>query len=583
MDEAESRIRNDAEATASPSDFERLKRLLFGDEREAIDAAGERLARIERTQRDLPVRLPEAIERAQSGEGGSTRMARALARPVTQALGSAVRDNRQVIVDVLFPVIGPAIRKAIAEALRNLVADLNGAIESSFTLRGLKWRVEAWRSGVPYAQIVLKHTLSYRVDHVFLIARGSGLVLARESSPDLPDLDADAIAGMLTAIGEFVHDSLGNENDASTLDAARVGEHVLWVVQGPRANLACFIRGVPPARLHAVLEQRLEDIHADLGDPADPAVIDAGLLASLRPDALSRDAGDAAPARRAVPRWPLWLLLVAALALAGWFALREYRWSTALDALRARLQAHPGFVLTGIDADDHASLTVHGLLDADAEPITPDLVAAPAGAKVHFDTAGYVSSDDSIVARRAHRLLAVPDGVAVAVRDGVLALSGRADAAWIATARERAAWVPGVHGVDLSLTANSDPAALARRRLDALAVQIAARRIGFDRATEPAADGGAILDGIAADAKQAESLARSAGVAIEWTAVGTNDEPGSDALNARLRAARARWLAGELARRGVTNVAIAADDDADAAHADRRAAFVRLTIAGPRP
>src|SRR4029450_9844231 len=101
-----------------------------------------------------------AIERAQEGIGAA-RIATALAKPVTQALGAAGRENRQVIVDVLFPVIGPAIRKAIAEALRNLVADVNGAIESSFSVRGMRWRVEAWRSGVPYAQIVLKHTLTY--------------------------------------------------------------------------------------------------------------------------------------------------------------------------------------------------------------------------------------------------------------------------------------------------------------------------------------------------------------------------------------------------------------------------------------
>ncbi len=113
-------------------------------------------------------------------------MASALATPVTQALGAAVRENRALIVDVLFPVIGPAIRKAIAEAMRSLVADINRTMESSFTRRGLRWRMQAWHSGVPYAEIVLKKSLKYGVDHVFLIERDSGLVLARESAPDLP-------------------------------------------------------------------------------------------------------------------------------------------------------------------------------------------------------------------------------------------------------------------------------------------------------------------------------------------------------------------------------------------------------------
>jgi len=396
-----------------------------------------RIAEIDLKQHELPARLPDAIEDAQRGSG-STRMASALAQPVTQALGAAVRENRQVIVDVLFPVIGPAIRKAIAEALRTLVADLNGAMENSLSVRGMRWRIEAWRSGVPFAQIVLKHTLSYRIDHVFLIERDSGLVLERQSAPGLEDLDADAIAGMLTAIGEFVHDSVGR-GGGNTLDAARVGEHVLWVIAGPRASLACFIHGVPPAGLHALLEQRLEEIHTHLGDVDDGGGIDDAWRASLRPERLALDAGAADPSTRAKPaRWPMLLILLAIVGAIAWFAVRSERWNAGVEALRARLGAHPGFVLTGIEEHGRESLIVHGLLDPDAE--APDLSpgAAISGVAVRMAAVGYVSTDDAVIARRARRLLAAPQEVQIAAHDGVLALDGKAEPSWIDSARERA-------------------------------------------------------------------------------------------------------------------------------------------------
>jgi hypothetical protein len=154
-----------------------------------------------------------------------------------------VREQRQTVVDALFPVIGPAIRKAIAEYLRTFVEGMNSALEASLTPRGLRWRFESWRTGTPYAMVVLRHTLRFKLDHLFLIERDSGLVLDRRSAPDLPDLDSDAIAGMLTAIGEFVKDSVGREQGGA-LESARVGEHVLWVLEGPRANFA----GVHPRR-----------------------------------------------------------------------------------------------------------------------------------------------------------------------------------------------------------------------------------------------------------------------------------------------------------------------------------------------
>jgi hypothetical protein len=478
---------------------------------------------------------------------------------------------------VLFPVIGPAIRKAIAEALRNLVTDMNSAIESSFTPRGLRWRIQAWRSGVPYAQIVLKHTLSYRIDHVFLIERGSGLVLDRESAPHLPELDADAIAGMLTAIGEFVRDSVDRDG-RSTLDSARIGEHLLWVVEGPRANLACFIHGVPPAGLHALLEQRLEEIHAELGD-IENASPDAAWRRLLRPDELMRDAGSQERSIRAAPsRWPLLLVLLVALGLAVWVIGGHERENGRIENLRARLSAHPGFVLTAIERTADG-VTVRGLLDPDAEPLDSSSADA-AATRVKMDTVGYVSTDDAIVARRVRRLLTVPPSVTVGVTDGVLSLGGHAASAWVDAARERAAWIAGVRGVQFAVTPEAAAATIARQQLDALAGRIQSRRITFLRDVEPADGADAVLDELVRDATRAQALATDAGVGIEWTAVGTNDDPGSDAINARVRTLRARWLAEALGLRGVSGVRTAADDDEEALQARQRGAFLRVRVAG---
>jgi hypothetical protein len=556
-----------------PNDFDRLKTILFGDERGTLEALDARVGKIESAQQDLPSRLPGAIERAQQGVGAA-RMSKALARPVTDALGSAVEQNRQLIVDVLFPVIGPAIRKAIAEALRNLVADLNGAIESSLTPRGIRWRIEAWRSGVPYAEIVLKHTLKYGIDHVFLIERDSGLVLDRESAPHLAELDADAIAGMLTAIGEFVRDSVGRDG-SGTLDAARVGEHLLWVVQGPRANLACFIHGVPPAKLHDVLERRLEAIHAALADGHDAA--DEATRQSLHPDALMRDARVDA-SRVARSRWPaivLGAIAIAVLAFFYWNNAREVAW---MSEVRRAIEPHPGFVVTDMRRRGHV-LLVSGLLDPDAEPLRIPVRDDEIPVIVRSD--GYVSTDDPVVERRARRVLDAPQSVTIAAKDGVLAFGGSAPAAWIDTARDRAAWVPGVRRVDFNVAREDDPAVNARTALAEIARTMPDKRIAFARETELSPESAPVLDAIVADAQRAAALAVAAGTSIRWVATGTNDDPGSDSTNARVRAARAQWLAEALRARGVTNVVTAPDDDAAAREARQRGAFLRLSGATP--
>ena len=563
----DARPESDADAAG---DLERLRTILLGDSLGMLDA---RVADVERAEDELHARLPAAIERAGKG-AGAERMANALATPVTSALGAAVRENRAMIVDVLFPVIGPAIRKAIAEAMRNLVADINRTMESSFTPRGLRWRIEAWRSGVPYAEVVLKQSLKYGIDHVFLIERDSGLVLARESAPQLPELDADAIAGMLTAIGEFVRDSVGR-GIGDTLDSARVGEHLLWVVHGPRANLACFIHGVPPARLRALLEQRLEAIHARAG--GGEIIGDEATHASLRPEALVANDRANAPAHS---RWPARIALLAIVVLLGWFIVSNERAAAWLDGVRSRLAAHPGFVTTGLDKRGDTTI-VRGLLDPDAEP--PATALGDDASRVAFETVSFVSADDAVLVRRARRLLEPPPGVTVDARDGVLALRGRADAAWIEHARDRAAWIPGIRDLAFAVEDDGDAGtARARAELDALERDIALRRVAFLRDTELADGAAAALDALVADLARASALASRAGALVAWVAIGTNDDPGTDAINARLRAERARWLADTLTARGVANVSADAGD-LGAAEQRGRAAFVRPLITRAKP
>jgi OOP family OmpA-OmpF porin len=188
--------------------------------------------------------LPEAIAlRA----GRDRHLARALAPTIDGAISESVRRRPREIATAIFPILGPAIRKAIAETLAGLVNSINSGIEHSLSPRGLKWRIEAWRTGVPYAQIVLRHALVYRVEQVFLIHPENGLLLSHASAPD--SLRRPLVSGMLTAIRDFVADSFAREREAGGLRRFSVGELTVMVEQGPRALLAAVIRGQAPDTL----------------------------------------------------------------------------------------------------------------------------------------------------------------------------------------------------------------------------------------------------------------------------------------------------------------------------------------------
>ncbi len=245
---------------AAVEDLAELRELILGAERRRLRELERRLDAAGVTREELAELLPEAIVLRAARD---RQLARALAPTVENAIGESVRRNPREIATAIFPVLGPAIRKAIAEALAGLVASINSALEHNLSPRGLTWRLEAWRTGVPYAQIVLKHALVYRVEQVFLIHAETGLLLAHAWAPDLPVSDADLISGMLTAIRDFVADSFAPERDAGGLRQFSVGELTVMVEQGPQAVIAAVVRGQAPDTLLAKLQDTLERVHLE--------------------------------------------------------------------------------------------------------------------------------------------------------------------------------------------------------------------------------------------------------------------------------------------------------------------------------
>lgn len=525
------------------SGYEDLRRLLLAPEQARLDAQDSALAALEQAQAELPGRLPGLLEQAGSGES-RPRLEQALAPVVGSALGDAVRRDRRAIADALFPVIGPAIRRAVAEALRTFVADLNRALEWSVSPRAWRWRLEAWRTSTPFAQVVLKHTLSWRIDHLFLIERQSGLLLYRRSAPELAELDADAIAGMLTAIGDFVRDSVGSdEAGQGGLASATVGEHLLQLYEGPAANLACFVRGTPPAALSERLRIALEALHA--GHARD-AAFDWGLAADPLLGPLAGERAEAAPAR-APARWPFVLLSIAALLLVLGIAYGSWQRQQTEHRLRAAIDAVPGWELLALTPG--SPWRVRLLRDPDADPVSHLATSAGLPAdQLRIEERPYRSLADGPEARRLLRALAPPPTVQLSVRDRIVELVGQADARWYAGAMPILRAWPGLAGVDAgALTVGHDPLLLAE--YEALRAASDSFVAEFPRGRAELENGA--VSALAAQLLRALELARMLGRDLSFRMVGWSDEGGSEARNRILREARATAVQTAIVAAGV--------------------------------
>jgi OOP family OmpA-OmpF porin len=213
------------------------------------------------------------------------KLATALLPTIEEVIRDSVKRDPKFLADSIFPIIGPAIRRSIAESLRAMVESMSSTLEHTFSWRGIKWRIESYRTGKPFAEIVLIHTLVYRMEQIFLIHKETGLVLQHVAAESVDIKDADMVSAMLTAIQDFVNDSFSAKED-SLLQNLNLGELTIWVEQGPRTILASVIRGNPPAELKNVLKEILENIEFEYNSALDDFKGDSAPFESCKPDLL---------------------------------------------------------------------------------------------------------------------------------------------------------------------------------------------------------------------------------------------------------------------------------------------------------
>ena len=441
-----------------PGDFEKLKGLLFDPERRELQALREQIAELTRSADQLAARLPQAI--VESHAHGTT-LVSALKGPITDSLRAVVRDDPEPVAEALFPVMGPAIRKSIASALASFTENLNRTLEISLSARGFRWRLEAARTGVPFGQVVLKHTLRYRVEEAFLIHRENGLLIAHQAIEERRAGDKDAVSGMLTVVQDFVRDSF--LKDASgELEHVQVGEHLLVLLRSPHAILACLVRGIAPRELRDDLAHRLETIHdahraalaGFVGDRAALPGVDDLLRECLKSESLAGTrAANAASSgdkktKRIVRRVLIFgTLLAVVLGVAAWTAHRVII-DRQVDALVARLEAESGYVLVSRERVD-GRWVVRALRDPVAEdPATLEGSKPIDPAHLVLDLRPYVSADPDILVRRARMRLQLSDSIGAKVEGGALQLSGTARPSEIERLAGRYNWPDGITSID---------------------------------------------------------------------------------------------------------------------------------------
>jgi len=446
---------NDSSQEKNPNDknaaLDELKRLILGDEQQSIEEIRHHLFDKKQRTEDLAEILPDSIN---SASEDPERLSNSMNKVIHGSIRNLIKKDPQDFADALFPVMGPAIRRSINETLKSFMQSLNHVLEQNMSAQGMKWRFESWQKGVPYAELVLKHTLIYRVDEVFLIQPESGLLISHVAHPEAITEDSDAVSAMLSAIQDFIRDSFA-EDKQSGLDTVELGEHTLWVVSGPQAILACAIRGIAPLSLRSKLQEILEEIHINFkeelaafdGDSSGLEPIEEVLSVCLEAQRLTETKEQK---KKPFLSLPLIIILSVIFIISSFFIWRNMDYSNRLGQLKAELDERPGVILyESYEIEDRLQLKL--LID----PLADSIDALPSKYKFNEDDlsivkTAYQSLEPKILLRRVKQILKAPDTIVFFKKENVLYLSGIAPLNWINSIEPVLRSISGYQSIDIN-------------------------------------------------------------------------------------------------------------------------------------
>lgn len=392
------------------NDREKLKALLLSEEIAQIKA----LQKLLNDKKALSQKLSEVLDPATDLViKKNPQFQKKFSRIDSKSYVRAIKANKQTFIDALLPIIGPMIRKSVTSSIRKFVADVNRAVELGFSLKALKWRWKALRTGVPFAEIVFNNTIEYQVEQVFLIDNHTGLLIAHAGHEDTLLQDKDAMSAMLTAIQDFVKDSVNAEGEG--LSAAEIDDDILWITQGNKAKIAAIIKGAPTQRLREVMMTASENLHIEFHNELASEELwgnSRELEAELEKLLLTKSQSEDEKASKSINYWP-WLIILSGLLI--WWGWSSYQHKQQSKYLTNELNATPGFVLNDLRYQD-GQFIARGLQDPLAEINLKDK-------NLKLESIAFLSLEDPIIQKRLENILNNKK-ITVSVTDKIVELTG---------------------------------------------------------------------------------------------------------------------------------------------------------------
>ncbi|MFQ3250459.1 MAG: outer membrane protein OmpA-like peptidoglycan-associated protein [Glaciecola sp.] len=504
--------------------------------------------------------LSEALHDREQQDGSVQRIIQPI---VAKSVEKSISNQREEFIDYLYPLMGSLVRKSVAVFFTDFIEKTNDIIENSFTAKGIKWRISAWRAGVSFSEYVASQTFVFKVEQVFLIHKETGNLLKSVVSDNFKEEDADLVSAMLTAINDFVADSFNpsNEGNEQHLDTIKTDDFTLLIRQSPHAILVAAVTGNISREANIQLQVTLEEIQRIFLD--DLKSFDGDSKAFLTADSLLRDCllSETINENEKSAKKPIFGLIVFFILLGaiGWYIFGWIYTNYTISEIE-RLPSTPGLVVQKLSVSERYHIQLKVMRDPDAMS-TEDWLAQsdidPAYVKV-IETP-FISIDSALLKHKIEKIVSQYESVDFDTPS--MAFTGSIELNEYQNLVGQLNQVPGIELLNIDSQALeiidnafdlSENTAVNEQLFIRLVGEISSIQIGFDPGeTSLSPNQNTGLDKVTENYINIERLAKKLNRSANLVIVGASDSSGERSFNQRLSRQRALVVREALIERGL--------------------------------
>ncbi|WP_157454194.1 hypothetical protein [Crocinitomix catalasitica] len=171
---------------------------------------------------------------------------------------NVIQQSKAEVIDVLGPVMGKMIKKFISSEIEKLKEGIERKSKAIFSFEFLKRKIKSKMTGVSEEELLLSDSIGSSLLQVFAIEKDTGILIGTYSPKNI--LEADLVAGMLSAIKSFVESAFGEED--SELESLSYSNYKILLYNFNRYYFACVLEGI----IDAKIKEELQDEFLNLAD-----------------------------------------------------------------------------------------------------------------------------------------------------------------------------------------------------------------------------------------------------------------------------------------------------------------------------